>query len=443
MKKNSDEVVVLGLGFVGLTLSVFLAKNGKKVLGIETNLAVRDKLKSKKAHFYERDLDSSLRDVLKNESFSIFEKIPPRAKEQNRIYIITVGTPFLGGDISSSALERALSEIFSELENGDCIVARSTLGIGMSTKFIVNPLTKMGKDVDVVVAPERTVEGVALQELGSLPQLVGGSPRATMRMREFFSEVGVNTVDLGSLEAAEFAKLMSNSFRDLIFGVSNEYAMFANHLGLDFNTILEQSKAGYQRLSSLMKPGPVAGPCLSKDPKIFSRSGELAGYKMKITAAARDQNEHLASHVIDNVLNYSKVSQIGILGLAFKGEPETDDTRDSFVNLLLEQLDLKDYSGEILLWDPLGSELHSQFMINAKYSELDIIIDECDVIVLQNSNPYFSTKDFINLLEKREPSRQKLLVYQLWNCLPEEVNDSYEVFSLSNFTYLQNRKRLP
>jgi UDP-N-acetyl-D-mannosaminuronic acid dehydrogenase len=442
VKKNSDEVVVLGLGFVGLTLSVFLAKNEKKVLGIETNSAVRDKLKSQRAHFYERDLDSSLRDVLKNESFSIFEKIPPRAKEQNRIYIITVGTPFLEGEISSSALEKALSEIFSDLENGDCIVTRSTVGIGMATKFIVNPLTKMGKDVDVVVAPERTVEGVALQELGSLPQLVGGSPRATMRMREFFSEVGITTVELESLEAAEFAKLMSNSFRDLIFGVSNEYAMFANHLGLDFNTILEQSKAGYQRLSSLMKPGPVAGPCLSKDPKIFSRSGELAGYKMKITAAARDQNEHLASHVIDNVLNYSKVNKIGILGLAFKGEPETNDTRDSFVNLLLEQLDLKDYSGEILLWDPLGSELHPQFMINAKYSELDIIIDECDLVVLQNSNPYFSTKDFVNLLEKRKPSRQKLLVYQLWNCLPEEVNDSYEVFSLSNFTYLQNRKRL-
>ena len=442
MKKTSDEVVVLGLGFVGLTLSVFLAKNRKRVLGIETNSAVRDKLKSQKAHFYERDLDSSLRDVLKNESFSIFEKIPPRAKEQNRIYIITVGTPFLEGEISSSALEKALSEIFSDLENGDCIVTRSTVGIGMATKFIVNPLIKMGKDVDVVVAPERTVEGVALQELGSLPQLVGGSPRATMRMREFFSEVGVITVDLGSLEAAEFAKLMSNSFRDLIFGVSNEYAMFANHLGLDFNTILEQSKAGYQRLSSLMKPGPVAGPCLSKDPKIFSRSGELAGYKMKITAAARDQNEHLASHVIDNVLNYSKVSKIGILGLAFKGEPETNDTRDSFVNLLLDQLDLKDYSGEILLWDPLGSELHSQFMVNATYSELDTIIDECDVVVLQNSNPYFSTKDFVNRLEKRKPSRRKVLVYQLWNCLPDEVNDSYEVFSLSNFRHLQNRKRL-
>ena len=247
-----------------------------------------------------------------------------------------------------------------------------------------------------------------------------------MRLREFFSEVGVNTVDLGSLEAAEFAKLMSNSFRDLIFGVSNEYAMFANHLGLDFNTILEQSKAGYQRLSSLVKPGPVAGPCLSKDPKIFSRSGELAGYKMKITAAARDQNEHLASHVIDNVLN--KISHLCLF---------------CFVNLLLEQLDFKDYRGEILLWDPLGSELHPQFMVNAKYSELDSIIGECDVVVLQNSNPYFSTKDFVNRLEKRKPSRQKLLVYQLWNCLPDEVNDSYEVFSLSNFRHLQNRKRLP
>jgi UDP-glucose 6-dehydrogenase len=137
------------------------------------------------------------------------------------------------------------------------------------------------------------------------------------------------------------------------------------------------------------------------------------------------------------------VSKIGILGLAFKGEPETNDTRDSFVNLLLEQLDLKDYSGEIQLWDPLGSELHSQFIKSAKYSELDFIVDECDVVVLQNSNLYFSSKDFINRLEKRKSNRKKLLVYQLWNCLPDEVNDTYQVVSLSNFRYLQNRKKLP
>ena len=74
---------------------------------------------------------------------------------------------------------------------------------------------------------------------------------------------------------------------------------------------------------------------------------------------------------------------------------------------------------------------------------IDIIIDECDVIVLQNSNLYFSSTDFVNRLENRKPNKQKLLVYQLWNCLPDEYNDYYEVFSLSNFRYLQNRKRLP
>ena len=439
MQKNADEVVVLGLGFVGLTLSVFLAMNKKRVLGIETDSAVREKLRSKKAHFYERDLDSSLRNVLESGNLNIFKEIPPRAQGQNRIYIITVGTPFLDGEISSIALENALKEIFSDLEDGDCVVTRSTVGIGMATKFIIIPITKMGKDVDVVVAPERTVEGVALHELSTLPQLIGGNPRSTKRIQEFFNEVGVSTVGLESLEAAEFAKLMSNSFRDLIFGVSNEYAMFADHLGLDFNKILEQSRVGYQRLSGLMKPGPVAGPCLSKDPKIFFRSGEMSGFNMKITGAARSQNEYLAAHVVENVLNYCAPKKIGILGLAFKGEPETNDTRDSFVNLLLEELDFRDYSGDVLIWDPLGSELHAKFTRKAKYTQLNIIVEECDVVVLQNSNEYFSSQEFIDLLKNRKGGRSKLLVYQLWDCLPEGVHDAYQVVSLSNFRHLQTR----
>jgi len=438
VKKNSDEVVVLGLGFVGLTLSVYLALNGKRVLGIETDSTVRDKLESQRAHFYERDLDNSLRAVIKNGELSIYQEIPPRAINQKRIYIITVGTPFLEGEISSLALENALKEIFSDLEDGDCIVTRSTVGIGMATKFIVNPTIIMGKDVDVVVAPERTVEGVALHELGALPQLIGGDSRSSRRIKEFFSQVGISTVDLGSLEAAEFAKLMSNSFRDLIFAASNEYAMFADHLGLDFNKILEQSKSNYHRLSALMNPGPVAGPCLSKDPKIFFRSGEIAGFEMKITGAARYQNEHLARHVVENILNQS-TTKIGILGLAFKGQPETNDTRDSFVNLLLEELALREYPGDVLLWDPIGSELHEKFIGSAKYADLDFIIKECDLVVIQNSNEYFSSETFVDQLKIRKSDKHKLMIYQLWNCLPEEMNDSYHVVSLSNFRYSKNK----
>ena len=194
--KNRDEILVIGLGFVGLTLSVFFGLRGKKVLGIETNLETIAKLKEGHAHFYENELSESLASVINQGYLELSNTIPPRKSEINRVYIITVGTPLLYGEISSIALENAISSVFSEIRSGDTIVIRSTVGIGMTRKLILNPLISMGLSVHVVVAPERTIEGVALNELATLPQIVGGDLAATKLVEEIFNDVGVEIVNI-------------------------------------------------------------------------------------------------------------------------------------------------------------------------------------------------------------------------------------------------------
>ncbi len=438
MTQSKDEIVVIGLGFVGLTLSVFLGTKGKKVLGIESNPRTLEKLRLGRAHFYEDELSESLERIRQKGLLDLHESLPKRSSGVNRIYIITVGTPLINGNISSTALESAAASIFLEIQNMDCIVIRSTVGIGMTRRLILNPLASMGIEANVVVAPERTIEGVALSELAKLPQIVGGDRESTFRIQELFNDVGVSSKVLDSLEAAEFAKLMSNSFRDLLFGASNEYAMFADHLGLDFDEILDKSKDGYERLFALARPGPVAGPCLSKDPKIFSRSADSTSFRMKITEASREQNENLAKHIVQNIVNTSKDGRIGILGLAFKGVPETDDTRDSFVNLLLRELSLEEHIQEVQLWDPIQSKLSVEHLHGSRYMELAEIISSCDLVLIQNSNRYFSSPEFVELLNNRDKP-EKLMIYQLWNILPVGSTDSYEVKSLSNFRH--NAKR--
>jgi UDP-N-acetyl-D-mannosaminuronic acid dehydrogenase len=431
---NNEEIIVIGQGFVGLTLSVFLALNGKKVIGIESNLETCEMIRSGQAHFYEYDLNESLSKVIEDGFYEVYNSIPEERGHRDRIYFLTVGTPFVNGEISSIALESALASIFSQIRSGDCIVVRSTVGIGMTRRLIEAPLTAMGIRADVVFAPERTIEGIALNELAHLPQVIGGDKLATTRIQNLFSDVGVDTVILDNLEGAEFAKLMSNSFRDLLFGISNEYAMFADHLGLDFNDILLKSKIGYDRLSSLAIPGPVAGPCLSKDPKIFFQCASNSGFKMGITESSRDQNVYLAKHIVNNILSLSVHSKIGILGLAFKGNPETNDTRDSFVNLILQELSIEDPISEVLLWDPLNSKLYQEHLYGAEYAELPKIIDECDVIILQNSSRYFSSPEFFEqLIARTRP--ENLIVYQLWNSLPLGAGVNFEVRALGSFNH--------
>jgi UDP-N-acetyl-D-mannosaminuronic acid dehydrogenase len=435
---HSDEIVVIGQGFVGLTLSVFIATKGLKVHGIEANSEILDKLRSGKAHFFERDLNQSLSNVLTNGFLTLHKNLPKRNPRVSRIYIITVGTPLIDGSLSTAAYENAISEIYSQVRSGDCVVTRSTVGIGITRRFVQAPLIEMGLEVDVVVAPERTIEGVALNELAELTQIIGGDEASTRRIQRFFQGIGVDTVILDDLEGAEFAKLMSNSFRDLLFGVSNEYAMLADHLGLNFTEILEKSKKDYGRLSALAQPGPVAGPCLSKDPKIFYQSAKALGFDMKITESSREQNEHLAKHLVQNIFRGSSYRKIGVIGLAFKGIPETDDTRDSFANLILREIATTHPGCNVKLWDPLGSKLYEEYLHGAEYAKISDIIENSDLIVIQNSNPYFSSDEFIWELNQRVKP-EKLIVYQLWNSLPIGSSHAFEVRSLSNFNHEARR----
>jgi hypothetical protein len=98
---------------------------------------------------------------------------------------------------------------------------------------------------------------------------------------------------------------------------------------------------------------------------------------------------------------------------------------------------MREYRGPILLWDPIGSQLHEKFIGSAMYADLDLIIEECDLVLIQNSNEYFSSEAFVDRLKMRKSDKHKLMIYQLWNCLPEEMNDSYHVVSLSNFRHLK------
>ena len=126
MKENPEEVVVLGLGFVGLTLSVHLALHEKKVLGIEINEETFRSIGSNRAHFYEKNLNESLEKVINNHFFEIHKTIPIRTSNVQRVFVITVGTPLIENEVSALAFESAVSSIISDLNPGDCIITRST-----------------------------------------------------------------------------------------------------------------------------------------------------------------------------------------------------------------------------------------------------------------------------------------------------------------------------
>ena len=197
------------------------------------------------------------------------------------------------------------------------------------------------------------MEGKALEELNSLPQIIGSTDNESFEQAASIFQKDHRGV---SFENAEMIKLVDNSFRDLQFAFANEIARMCDGLGLDAIEVIESGKDDYGRTNVPM-PGLVGGPCLEKDPHILAQSARDYGINPEIIQASRTVNERQpleASHFIhEEILRRSRDQspKIGILGIAFKGVPSTDDIRGSMGHVIKH---LKDRmpNAQLSVFDP-------------------------------------------------------------------------------------------
>jgi UDP-N-acetyl-D-mannosaminuronic acid dehydrogenase len=195
-------------------------------------------------------------------------------------------------------------------------------------------LAASGKKFDIAMCPERTLEGKALQELRELPQIVGADdPAVADRAAAIFRRLTISIVQVADIETAEIIKLVSNTFRDVQFAFANEVARVCDAFGVSAHEVISAGKLGYNR-TNIPLPGLVGGPCLEKDPHILMESARTRGIEMEITSAGRLVNERQPEETVQFIsseINRRKLAsgplKISILGMAFKGLPETSDLR--------------------------------------------------------------------------------------------------------------------
>jgi UDP-N-acetyl-D-mannosaminuronic acid dehydrogenase len=348
-KTSIDRVAVIGLGFVGLPLGATLADVGFEVTGIDNSPEVIKTLQGGKAHFVENGLQTLLDGHL-NKRLNITSELEPGAHD---VYIIAVGTPVdpETHDPILDYLKSGSHTAGKAIKKDSLVIIRSTVPVG-STREIIVPILeeesglKAEKDFQVVFAPERLIAGRALKELRELPQIIGGIDRESYeRAARLFEKMTATIIDAGSLEAAEMAKIIDNTYRDLIFSYANQMAMLCEKIGLDMTKLVQVVNPGYLR-NHIPLPSPgVGGTCLTKDPYILLNVGKKYGYIPELARVARQVNESIPVHVAEKAVRLLKKAKkdpanctVFILGFAFKGKPETSDTRDSPTNILINEL---------------------------------------------------------------------------------------------------------
>ncbi len=329
-----ERVAVVGLGYVGLTLAVALARAGVPVVGVESNAEVREALAARRSILFEPGVTEALRD-LPAERFTVAAQLP---ETPLRAVVICVGTP-VDPDTRRPRLRdlhAAVAEVADRIADDTLVVVRSTVPVGTSRRVVYGRLRERIAEPLLAFCPERTIQGRALAELASLPQVIGGvDERSARRARELFAPLAPDQVVVSTMEAAELVKLACNAHTDLIYGFGNELAMLAEALGVDGNEVIAAANLRYPR-PDLSRSGFVGGSCLTKDPYLLLHAGEQVGYHAAMVAAARAVNERVPLVAVDRVLKGLAAlgrpaadAKVLVCGMAYKGRPVTDDVRGS------------------------------------------------------------------------------------------------------------------
>ena len=423
------HIVVVGLGYVGLTLALVLADVGYLVTGVDVDVERVMALEAGRSYVHEVGLPELLREHL-GKNFRVSTELP----DDGDVFVISVGTPVVpvnpgeNPQPSLNALASSAEAIGAKLKVGNLVVLRSTVPIGTSREYMVERLEKIsglqcGSDFHLAFAPERTAEGKAIQELRSLPQIIGGFNEDSMESTAaLFREMTPTIVRVGSLEAAEMAKLINNSFRDLIFGYANYVSQIAEAYNLDIHEVIRAANQGYVR-DPVPLPSPgVGGPCLTKDPYIFAHVAKKHLPDYTLFEAGRQANEAMHTSVQRRVLEQLKATgkdpqdcKVLVCGLAFKGHPETGDIRNSTSLDILELL--RPQVGSILGYDPVATPAELAEFGIVPAGELPEGFQGMDAVLFLNNHRDFTKLDVFAMVRSMNPNP---VIFDGWNLFHEQ-----------------------
>lgn len=412
------RVCVLGLGYVGLTLAAVLADVGFTVLGVEPRREVLARLADGRAPVREPGLEELLARVVARGDLRCADRIP--ADVDATVFIVTVGTPLdERGAVRLDMVENAVRDVAAHLRDGDLVIMRSTVGLGTTRTVVAPILAATGRRFDLAFCPERTVEGQALAELRQLPQIIGGAgPSATVRAAQFFQFLTPAVVRVSDVETAELVKLVDNVHRDVLFGFANEVAAICDAVGVSAREVIASGRYGYPR-TDLAQPGPVGGPCLSKDPHILVQSLVAWGITPIITAAARQTNEELPRRVVthlrrlaDDCPGFPDDPVISLLGLAFKGRPATDDLRGTVAAPVLAALRAAFPRARFRGYDPVVDREDVAAFGLEPAPGLTAAFEGANLVLVLNNHPAFAEMPLGSLAARLAAPG---VVYDCWN----------------------------
>ena len=372
--------VVGGMGHIGLPLGILLADKDFEVNLLDSNLSNASRVLSGDMPYVEHDIEPILQAVLKNQKLNITDSY--EVLRDSEVVIVCIGTPVdeYMAPIIDGFMD-CINKISLYAPKDAHVVIRSSIFPGCFEQ-IDKKLRNKGFSC-ISYCPERIVQGYAVREISSLPQIISAYDPISIQKASDLFKVLTKQIITATPKEAELAKLFSNSWRYLQFAATNQFSMIAAQYGVEYENVRNIMRSGYDRNKNLPSEGFAAGPCLLKDTyQLFS----FYGNQFQLGQAAININEGYPQFFVDHFLSKFDLSKktVGILGMAFK--PSVDDCRDSLSFRLKKILIFK--GATVLCSD--------QFSSRDGWFEAEDLIDKSDILIVATPHPQYDKLNFYN-----------------------------------------------
>jgi len=401
----SQDIVtfgVIGIGYVGLPLSVEAGRSGLRVIGFDIDDAVVAGVNAGRSH---------IQDLTDDDVASLCEQgLLQATTDMSRLaecdaVSICVPTPLSKTrDPDVSYVIAASEAVAVALRPGQLIVLESTTYPG-TTRDVIQPVLERtglvaGQDFHLCFSPERVDPGNETWTTKNTPKVIGGLTSACGDAGAAFYERFIDrVVRVSSAEAAELTKILENTFRAVNIGLVNEVALIADLLGVDVWEVIDAAATkpfGFMRFT----PGPgLGGHCIPVDPHYLAWKMRTLNYKTRFIDLASEINAEMPIFVVNKVrevLNRKQRavngSRIVLLGVAYKRD--VDDVRESPA---LDVLKLLESDGaEVVFHDPYVPEWRENGVIRQSQALTDELLSGADTVVILTDHTDF---DYAWILE--------------------------------------------
>ena len=347
-------VAVIGLGYVGLPLVIEFGKHGRTI-GFDISVP--------KVESCLRGVDPSRElsdDEMRASTHAVYTADPGLLAEADMI-IVAVPTPVDNAHIPDfRPLIGSSTSVGRHMKKGVTIVYESTVYPGATEEVCIPVLERESgltwkKDFFVGYSPERINPGDKEHTLTKILKIVSGdTPETLDKVAQLYERIIVPGVHrASSIKAAEAAKVIENTQRDLNIALMNELSIIFDKMGIDTTAVLEAAGTKWNFLK--FKPGLVGGHCIGVDPYYLTHKAEMLGYNPQVILAGRRINDGMGKFIAEQTIkhmiaggSYVKGAKVNVLGLTFK--ENCGDLRNSKVIDIINEL--KTYGVEVFVTDP-------------------------------------------------------------------------------------------